>query len=73
MARNLTSTFYAPKTISVHNPDSGMKVECDVIEYGEKRITCAVHGAKIILNLTNRGTYEGKMAGMQLIYNPAKK
>lgn len=73
MVRNLTSTFYAPKTISVHNLDSGKKVDCDVIEYGEKRITCAIHGAKIILNLTNRGNYEGKMAGMTLSYDPRKK
>jgi hypothetical protein len=71
--RNLSSTFYAPNSILVHNLDSGKKVDCAVIEYNDKRITCAIAGAKIILNMTNRGVYEGKMAGMVLVYDPAKK
>ena len=73
MARNLKSTFYAPESIIVHNLDSGKKIECAVIDYSEKKITCAVSGAKIILNMTNRGVYEGKMAGMTLIHDPLKK
>jgi hypothetical protein len=73
MARNLSSTFYAPNSIMVQNLDSGKKIECAVIEYNDKRITCAVAGAKIILNMTNKGIYEGKMAGMTLIYDLPKK
>jgi hypothetical protein len=66
--RNLTSTFYAPNKITVHNMDTGKKVDCDVIDYGEKRIVAAAYGAKINLNLTHSGVYEGKMAGMTLTY-----
>jgi hypothetical protein len=66
--RNLTSTFYAPNKITIQNLDTGKKVECDVIDYGEKRIVAAIAGAKINLNLMNSGIYEGKMAGMTLTY-----
>lgn len=68
MARNLTSTFYAPSKITVVNQDSGRKVECDVIDYGKTRITAAVQGNKIVLNLNEKGIFEGKMVGMTLTY-----
>ncbi len=70
MARNLTSTFYAPDKITVVNPDSGTEVKADVIEYGADRITAAVSGVKIILNKNASGKFVGKMAGMTLIYSP---
>lgn len=70
MSRNLTSTFYAPDKITVINPDSGTKVEADVIEYKQDRITAAVKGVKIILNRSPKGHFEGKMAGMTLTYSP---
>jgi hypothetical protein len=68
MARNLTSTFYAPDRITVTNPDSGRTVDCNVIDFGKDRITAAVNGVKIILNRTDKGYFEGKMAGMTLRY-----
>ena len=70
MNRNLTKTFYAPNEITVTNPDSGHKVQCQVIDYGKTKITAAVQGNKIILNLNEKGLFEGKMAGMTLLYNP---
>jgi hypothetical protein len=71
--RNLTSTFYAPKKIVISNPDTGRMIDADVIDYGTDRIVAAVHGIKVILNLNEKGIFEGKMAGMTLFYDPAKK
>lgn len=70
MARNLTSTFYAPDKITVVNLDSGAEVKADVIEYKQDRITAAVAGVKIILNKNPNGKFIGKMAGMTLAYTP---
>lgn len=70
MARNLTSTFYAPDKITVVNLDSGAEVKADVIEYKQDRITAAIAGVKIILNKNPAGKFIGKMAGMTLAYSP---
>lgn len=70
MARNLTSTFYAPDKITVVNLDSGAEVSADVIQYSKDRITAAVGGVKIILTKTTTDKFVGKMAGMTLAYTP---
>lgn len=70
--RNLSSTFYAPDKIVITNLDNNVQVECSVIEYGAKRITAAIQGQKIILDLNSRGFYEGNISGMNLRYNPKK-
>jgi hypothetical protein len=66
--RNLTSTFYAPDKITVVNPDTGRKVECQVIEYNTNRITAAIQGNKLLLTRNRNGIFEGRLAGMTLFY-----
>lgn len=71
--RNLNRSFYTPKTIQVLNPDNGYKVDCDVIEYTESKITAAVNGIKLVLNRNSQNVFEGRMAGMTLIFKEDKK
>lgn len=59
----------APRKILIENPDTGRQMDADVISYSQSQIVAAIYGSRIVLYYVNdKLIYEGKMAGMTLIY-----
>jgi hypothetical protein len=65
---------YTPTEVDIVCENNGKTIRAAVLSLTEQMLVAAVNGVKVTLTSRNRnGVYEGRMAGLDLVYTSKKR